>query len=69
MEVKEVGFLDLRNGAERNFYRVSKEFADSLLAKGLRLYVDSDAQAAFIFDGDDCIGNMTLNQLASRKRV
>lgn len=68
MCIKEEGFIDLRNGIERNFYRIDYEFAAYLLEKGYRVYVSTEQGKAIIYDGYADIEHMTFGQL-SRKRA
>lgn len=64
------GFVNLKNPEIRNFFRLKKEFVKFLSDNGYRLYVDFDADMAFICDseGNDS-DHMTFKQLAGRTTV
>lgn len=70
MIVSCIGFVDLKNPEIRNFLRLKKEFVKFLSDNRYRLYVDSDADRAFISDseGND-LAYLTLKQLARRVKV
>lgn len=64
------GFVNLKNPEIINFLRLKKEFVKFLSDNGYQLYVDFDADMAFVCDseGND-LEHMTFNQLARRVRI